>query len=68
MTALLLKAYAAWQMEARKKTEQPGFAALMKACSRTDPYKCILCGSRLRFIGAEASKAQPNYGLKGFTG
>ena len=52
---LLPKVYKALKMEARKKPEQPGFAALMKAFLRTDPYKCILCGNRLRFTGAQAS-------------
>lgn len=33
-----------------KKPEKPSFAALMKG--GTDPYKCILCGERLRFAGA----------------
>lgn len=53
---LLLKVYEALQMEARKKPEQPGFATLMKAFLRTDPYKCILCGNRLRFSSAQASR------------
>lgn len=34
---LLPEVYEALQMEARKKPEQPGFAALMKAYLRTDP-------------------------------
>ncbi|MOA40392.1 hypothetical protein D3C78_1622620 [compost metagenome] len=41
-------------MAARKKPEKPGFAALMKGFVGTDPYKCILCGDRLRFAGAQA--------------
>lgn len=53
---LLPKVYDALQMEAREKPEQPGFAALMKEFLRTDPYKCILCGNRLRFSGAEAGR------------
>ena len=53
---LLPKVYEALGIEARKKTEQPGFAALMKALLRTDPYKCILCGNRLRFTGAQAGR------------
>ena len=53
---LLPKVCEALQMEARKKPEQPGFAALMKEFLRTDPYKCILCGNRLRFTGAEAGR------------
>ena len=51
---LLPKVYEALEMEERKKPEQPGFAALMKAFLRTDPYKCILCGNRLRFVSAQA--------------
>lgn len=50
---LLPKVYAALQMEARR---QRGFAALMKEFLRTDPYKCILCGDRLRFISAQAGR------------
>lgn len=50
---LLPKVYEALQME---KPEQPGFAALMKAFLRTDPYKCILCGNRLRFVSAQAGR------------
>jgi len=53
---LLPKVYEALEMEARKKPEQPGFAALMKAFLRTNPYKCILCGNRLRFNGAQAGR------------
>ncbi|MDX6048694.1 transposase [Scandinavium sp. V105_1] len=53
---LLPKVYEALQMEDWKKPEQPGFAALMKAFLRTDPYKCILCANRLRFSGAEAGR------------
>nr|WP_243703037.1 transposase [Klebsiella grimontii] len=51
---LLPKVYEALEMEERKKPEQPGFSALMKAFLRTDPYKCILCGNRLRFVSAQA--------------
>ncbi len=50
------KVYEALEMEARKKTEQPGFAALMKEFLRTDPYKCILCGNRLRFVSAQTGR------------
>ncbi|MGK6038296.1 IS91 family transposase, partial [Klebsiella pneumoniae] len=53
---LLPKVYEALQMEARKKPEQPGFAALMKGFLRTDPYKCILCGNRLSFVSAQAGR------------
>lgn len=48
--------YEALQMEVREKPEQPGFAALMKAFLRTNPYNCILCGNQLRFSGAEADR------------
>lgn len=54
--ALLPKVYEALEMEARKKPERPGFAVLMKGYLRTDPYKCVLCGNRLRFTGAQAGK------------
>nr|WP_273908606.1 hypothetical protein [Enterobacter bugandensis] len=53
---LLSQVYKALQMEARKKPEQPGFVALMKEFLRTDPYKCILCGNRLRFTSAQAGR------------
>ena len=56
---LLPKVCEALQMEARKKPEQPGFAALMKAFLRTDPYRCILCGNRQRFTGAQAGRNAP---------
>lgn len=52
----LPKMYAALGMEAWKKPEQPGFVTLMKKFLRTDPYKCILCGSRLRFVSAQAGR------------
>jgi len=51
---LLPKVYEALEMAAREKPETPGFAALMKSFLGTDPYKCILCGDRLRFAGAQA--------------
>lgn len=54
--SLLPKVYAALEMEARKKPERPGFAVLMKGYLRTDPYKCVLCGNRLRFTGAQTGK------------
>ncbi|HED4271360.1 TPA: transposase [Klebsiella oxytoca] len=38
---LLPKVYEALRMEERKKPEQPGFAALIKAFLHTDPYRCI---------------------------
>ncbi|MCS3490716.1 hypothetical protein [Enterobacter sp. SLBN-59] len=53
---MLQKVYEILEMEARKKPEQPGFAALMKEFLRTDPYKCILCGNRLRFVSAQAGR------------
>lgn len=53
---LLPKVYDALEMEARKKPEQPGFAALMKGFLRTDPYKCILCGNRLRVVSVQAGR------------
>lgn len=48
--------YEALQMDTRKKPEQPGFASLLKGFLRMDPYKCILCGNRLRFVSAEAGR------------
>lgn len=42
------------QMQAREKPEKPGFAVLMKGFLGTVPYKCILCGGRLRFADAHA--------------
>lgn len=51
---LLPRVYLALEMTVRKKPEKPGFAALMKGFLGTDPYKCILCGDRLRFTGAQA--------------
>lgn len=53
---LLPKVYEALQMEARKKLEQPGLAALMGEFLRTDPYKCIKCWNQLRFVSALAGK------------
>lgn len=52
--ALLPKVYSALEMTAWKKPDKPGFAVLMKCFVGTDPYKCILCGDRLRFTGAQA--------------
>ncbi|USS96937.1 transposase (plasmid) [Serratia symbiotica] len=51
---LLPLVYEALQMQAREKPEKPGFAVLMKGFLGTNPYKCILCGDRLRFAGAHA--------------
>ncbi|MED9359005.1 transposase, partial [Escherichia marmotae] len=53
---LLPKVGEALGMKKRKKPAQPGFAALMKGFLRTDPYKCILCGNRLRFSSARAGR------------
>ncbi len=52
--SLLPLVYEALQMTPRKKPEKPGFAVLMKGFLGTDPYKCILCGDRLRFTSAQA--------------
>ncbi|OON41018.1 hypothetical protein BTJ39_03350 [Izhakiella australiensis] len=38
----------------RGKAGETGGAVLMKGFLGTDPYKCILCGDRLRFAGAQA--------------
>lgn len=51
--SLLPKVYEVLKVEARKKPEKPGFAVLMKGFFGTDPYQCILCGDRLRFVGAQ---------------
>jgi len=53
---LLLKVYKALKMETRKEPEQPGIPSLMKALLRTDPYKCILWGNRLRFVSVQAGR------------
>lgn len=50
------KVYEALEMETREKPEQPGFAVLMKKFLRTDPYKCLLCGNRLRFSSAQTGR------------
>ncbi|WGM16747.1 hypothetical protein QE193_23880 (plasmid) [Arsenophonus nasoniae] len=52
---LLPKVYKALEMTARK-TGEPRFSVLMKGFLRTDPYKCILCGDRLLFTGAQMGK------------
>lgn len=41
-------------MQTWEKPEKPGFAVLMRGFLGTEPYKCILCGDRLRFAGAQA--------------
>lgn len=51
---LLPRIYEALHMQAREKLEKPVFAVLKKGFLGTDPYKCILCGDRLRFAGAQA--------------
>lgn len=53
---LLPKVYEALKMDAGKKPEKPGFAALMKGFLRTEPYRCLLCGNRLRFSSAQAGR------------
>lgn len=52
--ALLQKVYAALEIAVPEKPQKPGYASLMKGFTGVDPYQCILCGSRLRFTGAEA--------------
>lgn len=54
--ALLPKVYEDLEMEVRKKPERPGFAVLMKGYLHTEPYKCVLCGNRLRFTGTQTGK------------
>ncbi len=50
---LLPKVYDALDIMSASVPEKPGFAALMKGFLNTDPYQCILCGNRLRFMSAE---------------
>lgn len=50
---LLPKVYNALDMIAPSIPDKPGFAALTKGFLNTDPYQCILCGNRLRFMSAE---------------
>ncbi|HBR7605364.1 TPA: transposase, partial [Klebsiella pneumoniae] len=50
---LLPKVYDALDMIHPNVPEKPGFAALTKGFLNTDPYQCILCGNRLRFMSAE---------------
>ncbi|CEK25410.1 transposase (fragment) [Xenorhabdus nematophila AN6/1] len=45
--------YDALDMISPNVPEKPGFAALIKGFLNTDPYQCILCGNRLRFMSAE---------------
>ncbi|SFN54808.1 Putative transposase [Izhakiella capsodis] len=58
---LLSLVYEAPRMQARKKLEKPGFIVLMKGFVGTDPYKCILCGNRLRFAGSQAATHAMNF-------
>lgn len=51
---LLPKVYEALEMTVREKPKRTGFAVLLKGFVGTDPYRCILCGERLRFAGAVA--------------
>lgn len=51
--SLLPKVYDALDMPHPDAPEKPGFAALVKGFLNTDPYQCILCGNRLRFMSAE---------------
>ncbi|MEX9996895.1 IS91 family transposase [Providencia vermicola] len=51
--SLLPKVYNALDMIAPSIPDKPGFAALTKGFLNTDPYQCILCGNRLRFMSAE---------------
>ncbi|MEY1010315.1 IS91 family transposase, partial [Providencia rettgeri] len=51
--SLLPKVYDALDIMSPSVPEKPGFAALMKGFLNTDPYQCILCGNRLRFMSAE---------------
>lgn len=62
---LLPRIYEALHMQAREKLEKPGFAVLKKGFLGTDPYKCILCGDRLRFAGAQEVPMQRNCCQKG---
>ncbi|WGM07596.1 transposase [Arsenophonus nasoniae] len=50
---LLPKVYEALDMISPNVPEKPGFGALIKGFLNTDPYQCILCGNRLRFMSAE---------------
>lgn len=51
--ALLPKVYEALDTVEKKKPEKAGFAALMKGFLGIEPYKCILCGDKLRFAGTK---------------
>ncbi|HEM6924387.1 TPA: transposase [Providencia rettgeri] len=50
---LFPKVYDALDMTHPNVPEKPGFAALVKGFLNTDPYQCILCGNRLRFMSTE---------------
>ncbi|MCG9528874.1 transposase [Providencia rettgeri] len=49
---LLPKVYDALDMVSPSVREKTGFVALTKGFLNIDPYQCILCGSRLRLMGA----------------
>jgi hypothetical protein len=51
---VLLKVYAALEMEVKTKPARPGYASLMKQFTNVDPYQCVLCSSRMVFSGTEA--------------
>nr|WP_323085997.1 transposase [Providencia alcalifaciens] len=59
--SLLPKVYDALEMNHPNVPEKPGFAALMKGFLNTDPYQCILCGNRLRFMSAKKGYMQSLY-------
>jgi hypothetical protein len=44
---MLPKVYEALDMEERSKPALPGFASMLKAYVKIDPFECILCQSRL---------------------
>lgn len=48
--SLLPKVYDTLDIMSPNIPENPGFAALIKGFLNTDPYQCILCGNRLRFM------------------
>lgn len=50
---LLPKVYDVLDMIHPNVSEKPAFAALIKGFLNTDPYQCILCRNRLRFMSAE---------------
>ncbi|QBY43587.1 hypothetical protein ArsFIN_21550 [Arsenophonus nasoniae] len=62
---LLPKVYEALDMISPNVPEKPGFGALIKGFLNTDPYQCILCGNRLRFMSAEKEYTPSLYCQKG---